>query len=335
MSHVNTVLGPIHPDQLGVTAAHEHIFWGPPGWEYDPEWWFHPPKVYAKCLADLREYRQLGGDTIVCCSGIGLGRDVEFYRMLSKHSGVNVVAGTGFHEGRNISPYFTGLSADEMANLFVHELTEGIGDSGVMAGYIKVGHSHVNISELEDRQHRAAARAALRTGCAIITHGAWFGLAELEIFESEGLDLSRVIVSHCSASEAINLERDKEMAARGAFCSYDTFTIEPTWNMADYAGIDEIKVDALKGFIDAGCAERLIISSDVNLFSVGWARSAPLAGKSTMADLLRYIPGLFTRVGLTEDLFWSVMRDNPKKVLPFADGSVEAAAKDAPARAAE
>ena len=326
MSYVNTVLGPIHADELGVTASHEHVFWGPPGWEYDPEWWFHPPKVFAKCLNDLRDYRELGGDTIVCCSGVGLGRDVEFYAMLSKFSGVNIVMGSGFHEGRNISPHFARQDIDYMTDLFVRELTEGIGNTGIKAGFIKVGHSHVDISELEDQQHRAAARASMRTGCAVITHGAWFGIEELDIFESEGLDLSRVIVSHCSASEAINLDRDKEMAKRGAFCSYDTFTIEPTWNMADYAGIDELKVDALKGFIDAGLTDQLIISSDVNLFSVGWARSAPLAGKSTMADLLRYIPGLLSRVGIDEELFWRVLVDNPKKVLPFIEVTAQSSA---------
>ncbi|OGA21228.1 MAG: hypothetical protein A3I01_19440 [Betaproteobacteria bacterium RIFCSPLOWO2_02_FULL_65_24] len=317
MACVNTVLGPIHPDELGVTATHEHILWGPPGWEYDPEWWFHPPKVFAKCLADLVEYRELGGTTVVCCSGIGLGRDVELYRMLSRYSGVHIIAASGFHEGRNISPHFQDKSIDEMAALFEHEVSAGIGDSGVKAGFIKVGHGHYDISELEEREHRAAARAARRTGCAIITHGAWFGLQELEIFASEGLDLSRVVVSHCSSANVMDIERDKAMAGMGAFCSYDTFTIEPTWNVGSYAGDDERKADLVKAFIDAGHIDRLILSSDVNLFSLGWTRSSPYTGKTTMADMLRYLPGVLRRVGISESTFWKVMTENPKKVLPI------------------
>jgi predicted metal-dependent phosphotriesterase family hydrolase len=319
MSYVNTVLGAIHPDELGVTATHEHIFWGPPGWEYDPEWWFHTPKVFAKCLADLVEYRELGGKTVVCCSGIGMGRDVEMYRLLSRYSGVNIIAGSGFHEGRNISNHFRAWDIDRMADLFVHELTVGIGDSGTKAGFIKVGHGVQEFTALEELEHRAAARAAKRTGCAIITHGAWFGLQELAIFASEGLDLSRVVVSHCSDIKKLDPERDKQMAAMGAFTSYDTFTINPTWNVGSYAGADEIKADAVKKLIDAGYIEQLILSSDVNLFSLGWARSSPYTGKTTMADMLRYLPGALRRVGISEEITWRVLVKNPKKVLPIFD----------------
>ena len=317
MARVNTVLGPIHPDAMGVTATHEHIMWGPPGWEYDPEWWFHVPKVFAKCLADLVEFRELGGRTVVCCSGIGLGRDVEFYRMLSRYSGVHIIAGTGFHEGRNISQHFQDKDIDFMAELFVHEITQGMAGTAVKAGFVKVGHGHYDISEIEEREHRAAARAALRTGCAIITHGAWFGLQQLEFFTSEGLDPSRVVVSHCSSANVMDLERDKTMARMGAFCSYDTFTIEPVWNVGIYAGMDEIKADLVKGFVDAGHLDRLILSSDVNLFSLGWARSSPYTGKTTMADMLRTLPSTLRRVGIPEETFWRVMTENPKKVLPI------------------
>ena len=80
MSYINTVLGPIHPQELGATMAHDHILWGPPGWEYDPDWWFHYPKVFAKCLADFIEYRRLGGKAMVDCSGIGFGAAVIFFR---------------------------------------------------------------------------------------------------------------------------------------------------------------------------------------------------------------------------------------------------------------
>jgi hypothetical protein len=110
----------------------------------------------------------------------------------------------------------------------------------------------------------------------------------------------------------MDLERDKTMARMGAFCSYDTFTIEPVWNVGVYAGADEIKADLVKGFVDAGYIDRLILSSDVNLFGLGWTRSSPYTGKTTMADMLRTL-----RVGIAEETFWRVMTENPKKVLPI------------------
>jgi len=317
VSYVNTALGPIHPDELGVTATHEHILWGPPGWEYDPEWWFHYPKVFAKCLADLVEYRTLGGKTVVDCGGIGLGRDVELYRMFSKYSGVHIVLSTGFWAEGGFYNHFLDKDIDYLEDLFVRELTQGIGNTGVKAGVIKVGHGHDEITELEDRLHRAAARAAKRTGCAIITHGAWFGLKQLEIFQSEGLDLSRVIVSHCSDAEAIDLERDKTMAKMGAWPNYDSFRHEPSWSTAAHGMADELKADLVKAMIDAGFIDKILLSGDVNLFSLGYIRSNPYVGKSAMADLLRYVPSKFRRLCINENVFWRIMTENPKKVIPI------------------
>src|SRR3990172_8273450 len=106
MSHVNTVLGPIPPEQMGLTATHEHLLWGPPGWEHDPEWWFSMPKVFRSCVDDLLEFHRLGGRTFVDCSGLGLGRELEFYRLASRISGVHVVVWTGFWEDPGILTWF-------------------------------------------------------------------------------------------------------------------------------------------------------------------------------------------------------------------------------------
>ena len=34
---INSVLGPINPDDLGFTLIHEHLSVGMPGWELDPD----------------------------------------------------------------------------------------------------------------------------------------------------------------------------------------------------------------------------------------------------------------------------------------------------------
>ena len=314
MSRVNTVLGPIHAEEMGVTGCHEHITWGPPGWDYDPEWWFHYPKVYSKCLADLIDYRGQGGNTIVDCAGLGFGRDVEFYRMLSLYSGVNVVVPTGFWAGVGVYNHFVEKDLDYLVDLFVKELTEGIGATGIKAGFIKVGIGE-EISEFDKHLHRAAARAAIATGCSITTHAAWDGMQVLDLFQEEGLDLSRVIIAHCAHKEAMDLERDIKMAELGAWVSYDSFTVEPHWAVTHYAIADEIRADIVKGFIDAGHIDQMLLSSDNNLFSLGWSRSSPYAGKTTTADFLRNTPGNLRRVGIDEETFWRVMVENPKKVI--------------------
>jgi predicted metal-dependent phosphotriesterase family hydrolase len=318
MAQVNTVLGPIHSEEMGVTMCHEHITWGPPGWDHDPEWWFHYPKVYSKCLADLVDLRNHGGETIVDCAGIGFGRDIEFYRMLSLYSGVNVVVPTGFWAGIGVYNYFLEKDMTYLVDLMIKELTEGIGDTGIKAGFIKVGVGE-HTSDFDLLLHRAAARAAMETGCSITTHAAGEGLRVLKIFEDEGLDLDRVIVAHCAHNHAMDLERDKIMAKMGAWVSYDSFTVEPSWAVTHYAQADEVRADAVKGFIDAGFIDRLLLSSDNNLFSLGWSRSSPYAGKTTQADFMRNTPGNLKRVGIEEETFWRIMVENPKKVIPLVN----------------
>ncbi|MFC1893620.1 phosphotriesterase [Chloroflexota bacterium] len=318
MGYVNTVLGPIHPDELGVTSAHEHIFWGTPGWEYDPEWWFHYPKVFAKCVADLKEYRGLGGNTIVEVSGMGLGRDVELYRMISKHSGVNVVLSTGFWADSGFYNYFRDKDIDYMEELFVREVTQGIGDTGAKAGVIKVGNSVFELTDLEERLHRAAARAAKRTGCTIVTHGSqWLPWLLTDIFKSEGLDPSRVIHSHLDGADAIDLERDKALARMGSWVAYDDWGYLDAWYYGHYAMADEVRADLTKAMIDAGFANRLLLATGANLFSLGWQRSNPYVGKHAVEHVLRFAPGHLRRVGISEDVFWEIMTENPKQVLPI------------------
>ena len=36
MSKINTVLGPISADQMGITLMHEHMVLAYPGWDLDP-----------------------------------------------------------------------------------------------------------------------------------------------------------------------------------------------------------------------------------------------------------------------------------------------------------
>ncbi len=190
MPHVNTVLGTIHPEEMGTTAIHEHIMWGLPGWEHDPGFWYDIGKVFEKCYNELTDFRLLGGQTYVDCSGIGLGRDLDIYIKLASCTGLHIVASTGFWADGGIAPHFRTMDIDFFEELFVRELTQGMGHTSVKAGVIKVGNGTETFTKLEEAQYRAAARAAKRTGAAIITHGVSFALKQLEILTSERLDPS-------------------------------------------------------------------------------------------------------------------------------------------------
>ena len=86
---------------------------------------------------------------------------------------------------------------DDLTDELVAEIETGVGDSGVRPGIIgEIGTDKPWVSPAEERVHRAAARAARRTGLAITTHGVLsdVGLAQLRILEEEGVDPGRVVI---------------------------------------------------------------------------------------------------------------------------------------------
>lgn len=313
MAQVNTVLGPIHPDELGITLAHEHIQFGPPGWEFAPESWASLPRVFETINNDLLDLRSIGGKTLVCCSGIGLGRDVDFYVNLSRSSGVHIVASTGFWAEQGISPFFALKDIDYHEEMYVTELTKGMERTMVKAGVIKVGNSRDEFTPIEEVTYRAAARASRRTGCAIITHGVNFARRQAEIMvDEEKADPGRIIISHLDARYSLDLERDKEFCRRGLYVGYDHIGTEDIWSPTPYAMPDDKRVELVKAMLDAGFVKNVIISNDTNGHST--ARPTQL---HTYAHLQRYFLPKLQRVGVSEEDIHIMLVENPKRLLPF------------------
>jgi predicted metal-dependent phosphotriesterase family hydrolase len=181
MAYVNTLLGPIHPAELGPTAVHEHILWGPQGWELNPEYWFNFGKSFEESYSQLMDFKLVGGQTFIDCSGIGMGRDLDVYiKMAESVRQLNIIASTGTWADERMAPYFRNRDIDYFEALFVHELTEGIGHSAVKAGVITIGGGEENgANPFEAIVCRAAAKAARKTGAPLITFGAFSPLKRL------------------------------------------------------------------------------------------------------------------------------------------------------------
>ena len=271
MSRVNTVLGPIAPEELGLVAVHEHIGYGMPGSELDTRWWKTPEERYAETVPKLRAFHEHGGGTFVDVTGICNGRDVDYYKSLSAKTGVHIVACTGFVGGDTALQHFARASVDYLTRQFVHEITVGIGDTGARAGVIKVGVSRGGrLTELDKRIYRAAARAALTTGVPILTHLAIDAENAIAIFHEEGLPLDRVLFGH--ADDGVNAEqtRDTWIAEQGGRVGFDTFGYEteledpPFWARPRKERLDHfLRFTAVH-------LDKALASADANCSPLGW-----------------------------------------------------------------
>src|SRR3954451_5306025 len=129
-STVMTVTGPVDASALGRTLVHEHIVIGYMGEELDPRRTWKPADTIALAVDRMGELLDHGVRTFVDPCPIELGRNPELYAEIARRSGMQIVCTTGFyteHGGKGIPTYWKARDAAEVAELYVHELTEGIG----------------------------------------------------------------------------------------------------------------------------------------------------------------------------------------------------------------
>ncbi|WP_129976882.1 phosphotriesterase [Rhodococcus sp. Q1] len=316
MSRVNTVLGPIAPEELGIVAVHEHIGYGMPGSELDTRWWKSPEVRYEETVPKLRKFHEYGGGTFVDVTGICNGRDIDYYKSLSAKTGVHIVACTGFVGGDTALPFFERASVDYLMHQFVHEITVGIGDTGSRAGVIKVGVSRGGkMTELDKLIYRAAARAALATGVPILTHLAIDAENAIAIFTEEGLPLHRVLFGH--ADDGVNAEktRDTWIAQQGGRVGFDTFGYEteledpPFW-----ARPRKERLAHFLRFLNAGHLDQALAGVDANCSPLGWPGVKGHTVNYLFEDL---IPDL-REAGLDEATITKLFVENPADFLTIA-----------------
>ena len=218
---VNTMRGPRPTAELGFTLMHEHVFVHSAGvldnW---PHLWDRDAEI-QKAITALNEAKANGVDTILDLTTIDLGRDIARLKEVADHVDLNMIVATGLWLDAPRS--ITRLSPEGMADLFIHDIEEGIGDTGVKAGAIKVASEPV-VDGPNAQILKAAAMAHRKTGVPISTHTFVrnaSGLAQQNVFERAGVDLSRVVIGHTGDSE--DLEYIEAVVKRGSYIGMDRF----------------------------------------------------------------------------------------------------------------
>ncbi|MBE6930120.1 MAG: phosphotriesterase-related protein [Ruminococcaceae bacterium] len=222
--------------------------------------------------SEIAFFKRAGGDTVVDASLPGIGRDPEALRRIAEKTGLNIIMGTGFYVGQTHPEALSAMTEREIADIMVRELTVGVGDTGICAGYI----GEIGISEIfDDRERRilrAAAIAQIDTGVAINIHiNPWTvnGLEAADILLDAGVDPSRICISH------IDVE-DREdyvfaLLKKGVYVEFDNFGkeyyIRREVRNSGYGCFvhDTERVTFLKKLIDAGYLRQVLLSCDVCL----------------------------------------------------------------------
>ncbi len=317
MSSINTATGTCAPKDLGFTLIHEHLSAGFPGWEFDNVG-FDRKKEIATAVDRLKEIKTLGVNSIVDPCPMELGRDPEFAAEAADKSGVRVVVATGlYNEALGIPPHFRTLPPDAIAEVYVRELTEGIGKTGIKAGIIKTATGGIpgmtetakKISGNEEKCLRAAARAHKATGAPILCHNdelGPFGRETLDVFAEEGVDFNRVLIGHACGVGDMRYYFD--ILERGAWIGFDRFGIETIAS-------DKMRLASLIGLLAVGY-DRIMLSHDfvgcwLGRVSKEWEAFMKACPNWSYSHILKNILPQLNKAGVSEGTIRTMTVDNP------------------------
>jgi len=186
MEKIRTVLMDIKAEELGFTYPHEHLICHPPNWVIEKDLDLELPDV-EKAVEELRYFYNTGGRTLVEATAIDYGRQPEDLKYIAKQVLVHIICTTGFIKEPYYPDWVKTATIDDLTELFVKEINEGIDGTAVKVGQIKAGSSYNVITEQEEKVIRAVARAQRVTGTPVFmyTENGTMALEQLKILKEE------------------------------------------------------------------------------------------------------------------------------------------------------
>ncbi|MQA64081.1 MAG: phosphotriesterase-related protein [Actinophytocola sp.] len=264
MATVQTVRGPIDVNDMATTLMHEHVFVLTPDvmQNYGDQWWDEEERV-SDAVRKLRELKQAGVDTIVDPTVVGLGRYIPRIQRINGEVDINIVVATGLYTFDEIPHFFhyrgpdTLLGGPEpMTEMFVRDIRDGIGTTGVRAALLKCVVEERGMTPEQTRVHASICEAHQETGVPITVHtnaAHQTGRLAMNFYRERGVDLTKVVVGH--AGDSNDLDYLKWIMDQGATIGCDRFGL-------DLFNPTEQRVQTIASLCEQGYADRIVISHD-------------------------------------------------------------------------
>ena len=341
---VQTVLGAISPERLGVTLTHEHLLVDlsvvhPPNDSardfYDKpvsletlgriQYYATPNADNARLLdvstaiEEVMLYKQHGGDSLVDVTSIGIARDPTGLARISRATGVTVIMGASYYVADAHPPEMRSLSEDDIAERIVRDVTEGADDTDIRSGVIgEVGCSWP-LADGERKVLRASARAQRLTGAPLLIHPGRDETAPAEIIEvlaEAGADLGRTIMGHLDRTVFLR-DSLKSIAEAGCYLEWDLFGREESYYWPnpkiDMPG-DAKRMDDIAWISSEGYGRRILVAHDI----CSKHRLKSFGGHGYSYILGHIVPRMRTR-GFDQEAIDDILVNNPRDALTFAE----------------
>ncbi|MBT4866994.1 MAG: hypothetical protein HON53_17965 [Planctomycetaceae bacterium] len=340
---VQTVLGRVAAEKLGVALMHEHapiVDWSEL-FETEPapiaavreKLLTHTTKLLDAFHATLLP--EDGPGVIVETTPIRVGRYPRLLKDLAKRTKVHIVASTGFwcEALAPQHPWAVRMSvqkngARQMADLFIREITHGMEDpsgnwgekfTDIKAGIIKIGTSTF-LRPSERVCHIAAAIASKETGCPITTHTTnGGGLEEAQLLIKHGAKPEKVIIGHQGHQDDRENDEANEyhtiIARLGCFVQFDRV------DHKEYSVASQAR--QIKQLIGAGFGKQILVSHDHSpfyypKFAVSEKRAADWKQlEPDYTTVTTKLVAALKELDVSEAEIRTILIKNPQRVLAF------------------
>lgn len=298
---IMTVNGPVPSREIGMTLTHEHILVDFIGADSINANRWDDTKVAEAILPFLEQIKNLGCKTFIECTPAFLGRDPVLLKTLAVSSGLNIVTNTGFYgagNNRYIPAFVYNETSGQIAGRWINEWENGIENTGVRPGFIKIGVGSDSLSDLHKKIVVAAALAHLKTGLIIASHTGPSipAFEQIGILKTEGVSPEAFIWVHAQAEKDITTHI--KAAKLGSWVSLDGLDDK---NVEDY-------VKMIKNLKDNNLLGKVLLSHDAGWYHPGEPGGGKIRDYSALFEKL--VPQL-TKEGFTEREIHQLLVSNP------------------------
>jgi phosphotriesterase-related protein len=342
---VQTVLGLLPPDELGVTLSHEHCLLDLSGVRsvpkeaskrkvalepvsYENLYYvrYHPTESLDNlrlldedlAIRELARFKRSGGRTVVDHTNADLARDPVALVRISEATGLNVIMGSGYYvNAAQDLEVMERRTEDDIADEIVREVGEGVGDTGIRVGLIgEIGCSWP-LEEAEKKVVRAAGLAQKDTGAPLSIHPGRHEDAPAELIrllKEVGADLSHTHICHIERT-VFEPRNRYEIAEAGCYLAYDLWGNEGYYPealaIADILN-DTQRIAQIKDLIQHEFGKQILLSHDICYK----CRYTIFGGHGYGHILENAVPAMKKR-GMTEEQINDLLVENPKRFFAF------------------
>ncbi|MBR4422005.1 MAG: hypothetical protein IKS69_05680 [Erysipelotrichaceae bacterium] len=297
---IRTVKGDIARDELGFTLAHEHLI-------LDLNWVRKDGVSYIddvnEVVPEIQMAQKQGIEAVFEVSTIDMKRDVEKLKQISELTGLHIVCSTGFYLSEYHPAWLNEASKEEIAEVYIKELMEGIDDTGIKAGFIaEIASSPSGFVGQEKKILEAAAIASVQTGFAVSTHtGRATAYDTIETLIDAGVNPDKIIIGHQDLID--DPEYHLSLLKYGVNIAFDTC------GKVAYMPDETRAMNALK-LVEAGYQDHLVLSNDVSRHTY----FTTFGGKGYLAVMGSVVP-LMKEYGIPDEVIHLFLKENPARIV--------------------